>query len=240
LAKNSFGLVFIFYIIVFSSARSCLVFLFASFTIVHFLNFNIRKDLAKTILFGLFACAVAYVYIHHTATTLNIRTLYNQQTESMDKFHGANRVAFLGYTIKGLIDENHLAFGHGIASYASRTAKNVKGYMFKKYEADFPFDNELISGGSTYNVWLGEYGIVGTLLFISLYFSLLNKIKSNKIIFTSFLCGFLGLLAQKLFESYAFGFFYWFIFGIYLIHIQQNKPITGGHYEHQKMLAELF
>jgi hypothetical protein len=223
-----------------ASARSAWVFLF--FFSALFILF--KADFKRKILYLLLIVAVFfpayYVYNNYTHMRLNPSKLYKYQVVSLEnEYSGAARVSFFLYSMQKLRNAQDVLMGRGIGTYASRTAKKIGGDFYKEYERDFPFANGFVTGGSTLNYWLVEYGAITSIMLFVLFGYFLWIIRKDQFVLLVFIVNLAGLIPQKLMESYGVGFFWFFMLGIYSARIvfQQSTGRTEELYDAPKIFT---
>ncbi len=203
-------------ILITASARSMYLFFFVSAILIFMRRMELFSLLRGAIIFLVLAYPLYYYFSNFTGFTLNPRILYNIQNVDLEEGQGAARISFLIYSTGKVIDNKKNFFlGHGSASYASRSGKVLGGHLYREYKRDFPFPNEFISGGSTFNPWIVELGVIGTSIMILVLLYLYRLCPKNRLILICFLTVLLGLTTQKLLEEYSFGFFIWFMLFYY-------------------------
>lgn len=211
--------------ILLASARSAIVFYFLSL-FIYFLFFStgFRARVKNLIFISAMVFIIGFIYINYTKTTLNLNTVLTQQESKFTRNSGANRIAFTGYVLNKTIQDGSFLVGFGPGSFTSRSAKKIKGEKYREYLLDFPFRNEFISGGGEVNVWIGELGIIGFIIFVLFYSFILIKSIKFKWYFISLLTFFFGLFAQKLVEDYSNSLILFIIIGI-ILNYNQYKSI---------------
>lgn len=178
-----------------------------------------RVELKKKIIYlAALITIIAPAYIlYNTFGTMQLRInkLYEYQNLKLEPGQGAARLTFFVYSIKKLKTQTDWVVGKGIATYASRSGSKLKGELFREFEKDFPFINSFISGGSTLNYWLIEYGIIGSVLLLLFLLHGIKMLSADKFALLMYLVALGGLVSFKLLESYGVGFFWFYLMGIY-------------------------
>jgi hypothetical protein len=202
-------------IIITASARSLILFGILSTALVLLFSGRLRKLLMVMVLGGILALPL-YNFFNAQKITWEPAKIWRHQYQPLNQSTiGAKRATFLIYSFnKILVSPDRLLFGYGVASYASRTAKNLRGSEYLQHLQDFPFDNSFIEGGSSLNYWLVEYGLIGSILLAVFFLIIFLGINDTAVKIVYLTCIF-GLLAQKLMEYYPVAFFFWCLYGFY-------------------------
>ena len=199
---------------------------------------NISKKYAFAVLFIMVSGIALYNAVAPGAA-IRVNLMLQQQMRNVsesDENKGSRRVGVFLYSEALLSQYGNIWGGAGAANYASRSAPYIDKGLYKIFSDIFPFKNEMLSGGSSLNVWFIEYGIVGgVLLFLIPYSFLIRYLyKTGPPYFMAGLVFFLGLIANKLSEAYATAIIFWLI--VILAYIQNHK--TYMRVTSRKLLVE--
>jgi hypothetical protein len=165
-----------------------------------------------------------YLYNTYTSNRLYLSSIYEQQLLELKPGHqGAARITFFLYSMKKIRTAQDFIMGRGIATYSSRMGFRLKGPLYKEYEVDFPFQNSFVTGGSTLNHWIVEYGIIASLLLLSLMLGGIILIRKNPFAVVVYLVCLAGLAQGKLMEMYGVAFFWFYLLGIYYGMIKEGS-----------------
>lgn len=212
------------FVILLASARSALIISSLTFLSCYTLyNLNYKK-----ILIAFSACLLilipAYKFINNnSAATLDPTILLSQQSSELKEGVGAARLSFLIYSASKIDSLEKFFFGYGSGSYSSRTATVLGGEQLTELNKNFRFNNEFISGGSSYNAWIVEHGYIAFFLILLAFIYPAFSLRNQWPTFAGFLIVFFGLSVQKLMESYSFGFLFWLIYAYFIIKKNQLK-----------------
>jgi hypothetical protein len=199
-----------------ASARSAWVFLVFFSALFVLFKVNYKHKIFYLLLMGIVFFPAYWIYNNYTHMRLDPVKLYKYQTTKLENENsGAARISFFIYSMGKLRNAQDVLMGRGIGIYASRTARKIGGELYREYQRDFPFENGFITGGSTLNYWLVEYGAIATILLFILFGYFLWILRKDQFVLLVFMVNLAGLIPQKLMESYAIGFFWFFMLGIY-------------------------
>jgi len=237
--KKHFLLILAIGIIFLASARAAILISAISLVMVLFLYrgellrraklFRKKSYLIASIIF-----IVAGVFVYNSVSSdakINLERIYKQQTRAVKEGGsnaGSRRIGVFIYANELLTERGGYWFGSGPASFASRSATYVDAPMLNEFRNSFKSVGEMLSGGSSLNVWFIEYGAAGgILLFIIPYsFLLIYLYRSGPPFFFSGSVFFLGMFANKLAEAYSTEMLFWLIVGLAYLH-NQGQPIIS-------------
>jgi len=227
--KKKSGLVYLLlFFFILSSARSALLFLIISYGFFFVIKkFSIKNLLVSILIFVSLILPVYKYWNANFSAKIDPLLLISQQQNNLGEGAGAARVAFFLYSVSHLDNLESLLLGKGSGEYASRTATKTDGYLYLQYLKDFPFENEFISGGTAYNAWLVELGLLGFILILLAFFVPVLYARKSWYFSAAFLIFFMGLSSQKLTESYAVSMMYWLVLAYYT-KIQHNFSVFKG------------
>ena len=204
-------------VFILASARSAFLFAAIVFPASYlFSKFNIQRLTATLILASALVLPIVYHFSINTTATLDPITLLKQQQLELGENAGAARLSFLSYSVAKLQSLQDVLLGHGSASYASRSAVTLEGPKFIELQKEFRFHNEFISGGSSYNAWLVEHGVIVFSLLLLAFLYPVYSLRRNWAAAAAFAVIFMGVFVQKLMESYALGLVFWISYAYFL------------------------
>lgn len=205
-------------IVILASARSAIIFSAIAFPLFFLMRkFNLHKTISTVAVF-LIVVIPAYNFLNDKFdATLDPSVLFDQQRKELGEGIGAARLSFLMYSINKVDTAEEMLLGHGPASYSSRSALTLSGREYNKFSQEFRFENEFITGGSTYNSWIVEHGYIATIIFTLIFLYPVYTLRKYWYASACFLVLFLGISVQKLMESYAIGFLYWVVLAYFLL-----------------------
>jgi hypothetical protein len=216
-------LILIWVILVLASARSA-IFFYVSSVIFIFLTvgFTAKRFLYSLCIVSL-VIPITFIFVDKYFTaTFNPVVLYSQQNADLVEGRGAARLAFLEYSIQKIDSLEKAILGYGSGTYSSRTAVVTNGEEYQKFNQNFPFLNEFISGGSTYNGWIVEYGYIVFIVLILCFLFPVIKSRKNILLCASLMTVFFGLSAQKLMESYSVAYLFWLLIAYFNLHSEDS------------------
>ncbi len=203
-------------VVVLASARSAIFLLLLSLALFYAsTRFSFRRVFGVAFVFILIIVPVYGQLNKYFTATLDPEILFSQQNADLKEGAGAARLSFFLYSISKVDDVEKALVGHGAASYSSRSAVVLQGDGYRALNELFSFDNEFVSGGSSYNAWIVEYGfLVFSMILVAFCLPVFN-LRWNWYAAACFLTIFLGLSVQKLMESYAVSLYFWLVWSYF-------------------------
>ncbi|WP_028580034.1 hypothetical protein [Desulfogranum japonicum] len=211
-----------------ASARGAIVVSLAScgliYVLVYFrqnsISYQMRRRLA--ILGVLIAVLTPSMFTYYNAfssqhggAAIDLPVLIDQHTRPLKKkAYTTTKISFLIYNYHLVQSKGKVWIGTGPGSYASRTAKVLNAPLYRSVVNRIIDGGRLFVGGSSLNVWLVEYGLIGTILFFLIPWTYIIKYMYSSglhcffIGFTFFFC----CLLNKLTEHYSTGLLFWVLF----------------------------